>query len=57
MQLMFDGARWWMVSIVWDTERDGNPILKDTFPSRVRHLRRFPTERKLNFSAKGATFE
>ena len=32
MQLMFDGTRWWMVSIVWDTERDGNPIPERYLP-------------------------
>ena len=33
MQLMFDGTRWWMVSIVWDTERDGNPIPERYLPA------------------------
>ena len=32
MQLMFDGTRWWMVNIVWDTERDGNPIPESYLP-------------------------
>ncbi len=31
-QLMFDGIRWWMVSIVWDTERAGNPIPERHLP-------------------------
>ena len=25
-QLMHDGTRWWVVSIMWDSEREGNPI-------------------------------
>jgi len=25
-QLMNDGSRWWVVSIMWDSERPGNPI-------------------------------
>lgn len=25
-QLMNDGTRWWIVSIMWDSERPGNPI-------------------------------
>lgn len=25
-QLMNDGTRWWVVSIMWDSERPGNPI-------------------------------
>lgn len=28
MQLMFDGKRWWVVSILWDTERPGNALPK-----------------------------
>ena len=26
IQLMKDGSRWWVVSIYWDSERQGNPI-------------------------------
>lgn len=26
IQLYFDGARWWVVTILWDSEREGNPI-------------------------------
>ena len=26
MQLLYDGARWWVVSIYWDSERPDNPI-------------------------------
>jgi hypothetical protein len=26
IQLMFDGARWWVLSIAWDTEREGQPL-------------------------------
>ena len=25
-QLMNDGTRWWVVSIMWDSERPDNPI-------------------------------
>jgi len=28
MQLMFDGTRWWVVSILWDATRPGNPLPK-----------------------------
>jgi len=28
-QLLFDGARWWIVSIFWDSERPGNPLPDD----------------------------
>jgi hypothetical protein len=26
IQLLHDGTRWWVVTIFWDSERDGNPI-------------------------------
>lgn len=26
IQLLHDGERWWVVSILWDSEREGNPI-------------------------------
>jgi hypothetical protein len=26
IQLLNDGARWWVLSILWDTERSGNPL-------------------------------
>ena len=26
IQLLNDGQRWWVASIVWDTERENNPI-------------------------------
>ena len=26
IQLFNDGTRWWVVSVFWDSERDGNPI-------------------------------
>jgi hypothetical protein len=29
MQLLNDGKRWWVVSILWDTERPGNPLPPD----------------------------
>jgi hypothetical protein len=25
-QIYFDGKRWWILSIIWDSEREGNPI-------------------------------
>jgi hypothetical protein len=28
-QTYFDGKRWWILSIVWDSERPGNPIPAD----------------------------
>jgi hypothetical protein len=28
MQLMYDGKRWWVVSILWDIERPGNALPK-----------------------------
>jgi len=29
LQLFHDGRRWWVVSILWDNERDDNPIPRD----------------------------
>lgn len=26
IQLLFDGTRWWVVTVLWDQERPGNPI-------------------------------
>ena len=26
LQLTFDGTRWWIVSVMWDREREDNPI-------------------------------
>ena len=31
-QTYFDGKRWWILSIVWDAERPGNPIPKALLP-------------------------
>jgi hypothetical protein len=31
-QLYFDGARWWIISVVWDSERPKNPIPKELLP-------------------------
>ncbi len=31
-QLYFDGKRWWILSIVWDEERPGNPIPPELLP-------------------------
>ncbi|MDB4949014.1 MAG: hypothetical protein JWM27_1663 [Gemmatimonadetes bacterium] len=32
IQLVRDRGRWWILSVVWDTERDGNPIPADLLP-------------------------
>jgi hypothetical protein len=32
IQLYFDGNRWWIASIVWDTDRPGNPLPKELAP-------------------------
>jgi hypothetical protein len=32
IQLLYDGNRWWVVSILWDEERSGNPLPKDLAP-------------------------
>lgn len=29
IQLLYDGTRWWIVSILWDEERAGNPLPKE----------------------------
>jgi hypothetical protein len=29
IQLMKDGGRWWVVTIFWDSEREGNPVPAD----------------------------
>lgn len=34
IQLMFDGTRWWVVTIFWDAERPDNPIPKKYLKSR-----------------------
>ncbi len=26
IQLFYDGIRWWIISVLWDNEREGNPI-------------------------------
>jgi hypothetical protein len=26
IQLFFDGQRWWIMNMLWDNERDGNPL-------------------------------
>ena len=28
-QLVYDGKRWWVVSILWDEERPDNPLAKE----------------------------
>jgi len=32
LQLYFDGRRWWIASIVWDTDRPGNQLPKELAP-------------------------
>lgn len=32
VQLFNDGSRWWIASVVWDDEREGNPIPKELLP-------------------------
>jgi hypothetical protein len=32
LQLYFDGQRWWIASVVWDTDRPGNPLPKELAP-------------------------
>ena len=34
MQLMYDGKRWWVLSILWDVERPGNTLPKPMTPVR-----------------------
>jgi hypothetical protein len=29
IQMFDDGKRWWVLSILWDTERQGNPLPKE----------------------------
>jgi hypothetical protein len=33
-QVYFDGKRWWILSIVWEEERAGNPIPPELLPKR-----------------------
>lgn len=32
IQLFYDGSRWWIASVAWDDEREGNPIPKELLP-------------------------
>jgi hypothetical protein len=32
IQLFWDGKRWWISSVAWDDEREGNPIPKELLP-------------------------
>jgi len=32
-QLMFDGTRWWVVTIYWEEETDANPVPKEFLPA------------------------
>jgi hypothetical protein len=29
IQLFHDGDRWWVMSVLWDNEREGNPLPAD----------------------------
>ncbi|HYL84074.1 MAG TPA: hypothetical protein VE263_07565 [Candidatus Angelobacter sp.] len=33
IQLFYDGSRWWVLSILWDEESDGNPLPKELAPA------------------------
>lgn len=33
IELIFDGARWWIAAVSWDEERAGNPITKEFLPN------------------------
>ena len=33
-QLYFDGKRWWILSVVWDEERERNPIPPELLPKK-----------------------
>jgi len=35
-QLFNDGSRWWVVSVLWDRERPGNPLPAKYLPSSAR---------------------
>jgi hypothetical protein len=32
IQLLWDGKRWWVVTIYWDSERTGQPIPEEYLP-------------------------
>lgn len=32
IQLLWDGARWWILSVFWDNDRPGNPLLPPRQP-------------------------
>ena len=32
IQLYFDGTRWWVVTVYWESERPGNPIPAEYLP-------------------------
>jgi hypothetical protein len=35
IQLLNDGQRWWIASVMWDTERPDNPIPPDYLPATI----------------------
>ncbi len=35
IQLLNDGNRWWIASVMWDTERPANPIPPDYLPATI----------------------
>jgi len=34
IQLFHDGDRWWVLSVLWDNERSGNPLPEEYQPSK-----------------------
>lgn len=34
IQLFHDGDRWWVLSVLWDNERPGNPMPEEYLPGR-----------------------
>ena len=32
LELFYDGSRWWIASVSWDSERPNNPIPKELLP-------------------------
>jgi hypothetical protein len=36
IQLMFDGTRWWIISVYWEAEREDNPLPAQYLPPATR---------------------
>ena len=34
IQLFHDGSRWWVLSVLWDNERPGNPLPEEYLPGQ-----------------------